>query len=154
MNFNKIYEIQRERVYPVKSAKGGAEQFNGVNPVEFAECSEAIIPLGRVDPIRNKTSNRTSSHFQKFTKTAGLAAVFAVVGLFLFAGSAKAESQISLTTNALDYTIENEYYKAIIPTDTGTSKGKGLIRYLYIKKSDSNWSSNLILENTIMDWDF
>lgn len=79
---------ERERVDPVKSAspseipkggkanftgQGGAEQFNGVNPVEFAERSEATIPPGRV-----------KSRFLKFTQTMGLAAIFAIAGFLLF----------------------------------------------------------------------
>jgi len=59
-----------------------------------------------------------------------------------------AESQISLTHDANGYTIENEYYKAIIPTGTSNYIGRGVVRFLYIKKSNGNWSPNLIKENT------
>lgn len=66
----------------------------------------------------------------------------------LMTSAAFAESQISLTQDSNGYTIENEYYKAIIPTGTSDDIGRGVVRYLYLKKSDGNWSSNLIVENT------
>lgn len=60
-----------------------------------------------------------------------------------------AENLISLTEDATGYTIENQYYKAIIPTDRSTIfKGRGVVRFLYIKKSNGSWSSNLIMQDT------
>ena len=60
-----------------------------------------------------------------------------------------AENLISLTQDASGYTIENEYYKAIIPTNsTSANKGRGAVRFLYIKDIIGEWSPNLVMENT------
>jgi hypothetical protein len=55
-----------------------------------------------------------------------------------------------MTNNTNDYTIENDYYKAIIPKPTSnypsTSVAKGIIKFLYVKKADGSWSNNLVYE--------
>jgi len=45
------------------------------------------------------------------------------------------------------YVIENDYYKAIIPK-ASASAARGIIRWLYVKKSNGQWSNNLIKEDT------
>jgi hypothetical protein len=68
------------------------------------------------------------------------------VFLFLFLKLENIAAQsISLTEDADNYTIENEYYKAVIPKESAPA-AKGIIRWLYIKNS-SGWSNNLIKEN-------
>lgn len=52
---------------------------------------------------------------------------------------------ISLTDNANDYTIENDYYKAIIPKPSAGA-AVGVVKHLYIKKSDNTWSADLIYQ--------
>ena len=66
-----------------------------------------------------------------------------VFGLLLF--QSPAEAAVTLTDNANDYTIENEYYKAVIPK-ASASNSRGIIEYLYVKKQDTSLSQNLVHE--------
>ncbi|MFZ1075405.1 MAG: peptidoglycan-binding domain-containing protein [Minisyncoccia bacterium] len=66
---------------------------------------------------------------------------------FFFIGidAAKADvgtGQIQLTNDGTNYTVENEYYRAVIPAAGQTASG--IVRFLYIKKADGSWSNNLI----------
>jgi len=69
-----------------------------------------------------------------------------VLGVLVFCGSATAGQSISLVENMYNYIIENDYYKAVIPKATATNVGRGVIRQLYIKKNNGEWSNNLIME--------
>lgn len=52
---------------------------------------------------------------------------------------------LNLTDNADSYTVENEYYKAVIPK--ATKKGaKGIIKHLYVKNTEGNWSNDLVYQ--------
>src|SRR5680860_91059 len=46
------------------------------------------------------------------------------------------------------YVIENDYYKAIIPKESA-SAARGIIKWLYVKKSNGQWSNNLINEDIL-----
>jgi len=52
---------------------------------------------------------------------------------------------IELTNNVDDYTIENEYYKVVIPKPSAGA-AVGVVRQLFIRKSDSSWSDDLIYQ--------
>ena len=65
-----------------------------------------------------------------------------VLGVLVFCGSATACQSISLVENTNSYTIENEYYKAIIVKPN--NRAKGLVKYLYVKKQNGQWSQNLV----------
>ena len=56
--------------------------------------------------------------------------------ILFFIENVKAQS-ISLTETSDNYTIENEYYKAVIP------KANCIVLALYVKNSTGNWSNNL-----------
>jgi len=64
------------------------------------------------------------------------------------------DQSISLTTSSTNlgeaYVIENDYYKAIIPK-ASASAARGIIKWLYVKKSNGQWSNNLIMENAFND---
>ncbi len=66
-----------------------------------------------------------------------------VLGVLVFCGSAAACQSISLVENMDDYTIENEYYKAVIPKASAPA-ARGIIKWLYIKKDNGQWSNNLV----------
>jgi len=64
------------------------------------------------------------------------------------------DQSISLTTSSTNlgeaYVIENDYYKVIIPK-ASASAARGIIKWLYVKKSNGRWSNNLIMENAFND---
>jgi len=68
--------------------------------------------------------------------------------LFVIGKNVNAENlsgKIVLTNNINDFTIENEYYKAVIPK--AGQAGNGIVKLLYVKKQDNSWSNNLVKEN-------
>jgi hypothetical protein len=55
------------------------------------------------------------------------------------------DPQISLVETESNYTIENDYYKAIIPKANAYG-ARGIVKWLYVKKSNGQWSYNLVYE--------
>jgi hypothetical protein len=67
--------------------------------------------------------------------------------LLLLSAEDQSISLITSSTNLGEaYVIENDYYKAIIPK-ASASAARGIIKWLYVKKSNGQWSNNLITEN-------
>ena len=70
-----------------------------------------------------------------------------IIGSFLISGTRSVSAdalpgQILLTTGSSTYTVENGYYKAVIPMDG--QDASGIIRFLYVKTASGTWSNNLI----------
>lgn len=92
----------------------------------------------------------------RITSLSQIVYFFVIAGFFVivwsFSGnnwSASAElssrQYISLTDGANDYTIENDYYKAVIPKPSAGA-AIGVVKHLYIKKSDNTWSADLVYQ--------
>lgn len=75
-----------------------------------------------------------------------LLSLFIIVLLFFISlkiqSVSAATQSISLTLNGTNYTIENDYYRAVIPS------ANCIIRELYVKNSTGNWSNSLVKQNT------
>jgi len=55
-----------------------------------------------------------------------------------------------LEDNTNNYTIENDYYKAVLLK--GGQFGSGLVRELYVKKEDLSWSQNLVYAGASLNY--
>lgn len=65
--------------------------------------------------------------------------------LFLAPSKKTAFASMKLTDGDTSYIVENDYYKAIIPKGN-SAEAKGIIKHLYIKRTDGTWSEDLVYQ--------
>lgn len=61
----------------------------------------------------------------------------------------ESRDSLKLTDNLENYIVENGYYRAVIPKSS-SSEAKGLVKHLYIKNSEGNWSKDLIYQKNLV----
>lgn len=78
--------------------------------------------------------------------------IFTTVVIMFFAHSSTAilanmvsTKSLTLKEDGYTYTIENDYYRVQIPKSS-SSEAKGIIKHLYIKRTDGNWSKDLVYQ--------
>lgn len=67
--------------------------------------------------------------------------------LLLISFHSQVFAKLDLQNNQDSYTIENKYYKAVIPKRKA-SGARGIIKHLYVKKENNTWSNDLVYQDS------